>query len=118
MVTCKHDINWLIFFLKIKSANVKLFCDILLIHPIPVSCLGNPLYDFFIGRELNPRIGNFDLKYFCELRPGLIGWVSWPVGGMEEYGDALLNHEPKLNKDSNEWHKIKADFAESVMSCL
>ncbi|MEQ2275370.1 hypothetical protein XENORESO_002615 [Xenotaenia resolanae] len=37
---------------------------------------GNPLYDFFIGRELNPRIGNFDLKYFCELRPGLIGWVS------------------------------------------
>ena len=38
--------------------------------------VGNPLYDFFIGRELNPRIGNFDLKYFCELRPGLIGWVS------------------------------------------
>uniref|UniRef100_A0A8C5K5H3 Delta(14)-sterol reductase LBR n=1 Tax=Jaculus jaculus TaxID=51337 RepID=A0A8C5K5H3_JACJA len=36
---------------------------------------GNVLYDFFIGRELNPRIGNFDLKYFCELRPGLIGWV-------------------------------------------
>lgn len=43
---------------------------------IPLCCLGNPLYDFFIGRELNPRIGNFDLKYFCELRPGLIGWVS------------------------------------------
>lgn len=40
-------------------------------------CLGNPLYDYFIGRELNPRIGNFDLKYFCELRPGLIGWVSY-----------------------------------------
>uniref|UniRef100_A0AAZ3R535 Delta(14)-sterol reductase TM7SF2 n=1 Tax=Oncorhynchus tshawytscha TaxID=74940 RepID=A0AAZ3R535_ONCTS len=36
---------------------------------------GNPLYDFFMGRELNPRIGSFDLKYFCELRPGLIGWV-------------------------------------------
>ncbi|XP_034033662.1 delta(14)-sterol reductase TM7SF2 [Thalassophryne amazonica] len=36
---------------------------------------GNPLYDFFMGRELNPRIGTFDLKYFCELRPGLIGWV-------------------------------------------
>ncbi|XP_077669816.1 delta(14)-sterol reductase LBR isoform X3 [Eretmochelys imbricata] len=36
---------------------------------------GNLVYDFFIGRELNPRIGNFDLKYFCELRPGLIGWV-------------------------------------------
>ncbi|KAI8609167.1 ergosterol biosynthesis ERG4/ERG24 [Chytriomyces sp. MP71] len=32
-------------------------------------------YDFFIGRELNPRIGSFDLKFFCELRPGLIGWT-------------------------------------------
>ncbi|KAJ7341021.1 hypothetical protein JRQ81_004673 [Phrynocephalus forsythii] len=36
---------------------------------------GNIIYDFFMGRELNPRIGNFDLKYFCELRPGLIGWA-------------------------------------------
>nr|XP_036864765.1 delta(14)-sterol reductase LBR isoform X3 [Manis javanica] len=36
---------------------------------------GNAIYDFFIGRELNPRIGTFDLKYFCELRPGLIGWL-------------------------------------------
>uniref|UniRef100_A0A8C5LAU5 Delta(14)-sterol reductase TM7SF2 n=1 Tax=Jaculus jaculus TaxID=51337 RepID=A0A8C5LAU5_JACJA len=36
---------------------------------------GNPIYDFFLGRELNPRIGSFDFKYFCELRPGLIGWV-------------------------------------------
>ncbi|XP_026767871.3 delta(14)-sterol reductase TM7SF2 isoform X1 [Pangasianodon hypophthalmus] len=36
---------------------------------------GHAVYDFFMGRELNPRIGSFDLKYFCELRPGLIGWV-------------------------------------------
>jgi hypothetical protein len=36
---------------------------------------GNAVYDFFIGRELNPRLGAFDLKFFCELRPGLIGWV-------------------------------------------
>lgn len=33
------------------------------------------IYDFFIGRALNPRIGNFDLKFFCELRPGLVGWM-------------------------------------------
>ena len=32
-------------------------------------------YDFFVGRELNPRVGPLDLKFFCELRPGLIGWV-------------------------------------------
>lgn len=36
---------------------------------------GNPVYDFFIGRALNPRIGSLDLKQFCELRPGLIGWA-------------------------------------------
>ncbi|ESO94228.1 hypothetical protein LOTGIDRAFT_118629 [Lottia gigantea] len=36
---------------------------------------GNHVYDFFMGHELNPRIGMFDLKFFCELRPGLIGWV-------------------------------------------
>ncbi len=36
---------------------------------------GNGVYDFFIGRELNPRIGSFDLKEFCELYPGLIGWL-------------------------------------------
>jgi len=36
---------------------------------------GNVIYDWFIGRELNPRMGIFDWKIFCELRPGLIGWV-------------------------------------------
>mmetsp|Transcript_8598 Transcript_8598/g.22198 ORF Transcript_8598/g.22198 Transcript_8598/m.22198 type:complete len:593 (-) Transcript_8598:61-1839(-) len=38
---------------------------------------GWAIYDFFIGRELNPRIPGttFDVKFFCELRPGLIGWV-------------------------------------------
>ena len=31
---------------------------------------GSPIYDFFKGRELNPRLfgTTFDLKYFCELR--------------------------------------------------
>lgn len=35
---------------------------------------GNHVYDWFIGRELNPRIGIFDIKTFNELRPGLILW--------------------------------------------
>jgi delta14-sterol reductase/lamin-B receptor len=37
---------------------------------------GNVIYDYFMGRELNPRsiYGTFDWKEFCELRPGLIGW--------------------------------------------
>jgi hypothetical protein len=41
----------------------------------PAGNTGHWLYDFFMGRELNPRIGGFDLKEWCELYPGLIGWV-------------------------------------------
>ncbi|XP_066561386.1 delta(14)-sterol reductase LBR [Amia ocellicauda] len=51
---------------------------------------GNLIYDFFIGRELNPRIKIFDLKYFCELRPGLIGWIV--------INFAMLLAEMKLQK--------------------
>lgn len=35
---------------------------------------GNIFYDWFIGRELNPRIGSWDIKLFCELRPGMLLW--------------------------------------------
>lgn len=40
-----------------------------------LSTSGNIVYDFFVGRELNPRIGMLDLKFFLQLRPGLIGWI-------------------------------------------
>lgn len=41
---------------------------------------GNIIYDWFIGRELNPRVhipifGEIDIKAFMELRPGLLGWI-------------------------------------------
>lgn len=41
---------------------------------------GNVIYDFFIGRELNPRVtlpivGEIDIKSFMELRPGMLGWI-------------------------------------------
>ncbi|KAH6868327.1 ergosterol biosynthesis ERG4/ERG24 [Alternaria rosae] len=41
---------------------------------------GNMLYDWFIGRELNPRVnmpifGEVDIKAWCELRPGMLGWI-------------------------------------------
>uniref|UniRef100_A0AAY4CL65 Delta(14)-sterol reductase TM7SF2 n=1 Tax=Denticeps clupeoides TaxID=299321 RepID=A0AAY4CL65_9TELE len=55
---------------------------------------GNPLYDFFMGRELNPRIGRFDLKYFCELRPGLIGWVVLNLGMLMK--EVELRDSPSL----------------------
>ncbi|CAG8951137.1 hypothetical protein HYFRA_00006535 [Hymenoscyphus fraxineus] len=41
---------------------------------------GNMIYDWYIGRELNPRvtiplIGEIDIKEFAELRPGMLGWI-------------------------------------------
>ncbi|TFK97921.1 ERG4/ERG24 ergosterol biosynthesis protein [Pterulicium gracile] len=36
---------------------------------------GNSIYDFYIGRSLNPSLGSLDIKQFNELRPGLILWV-------------------------------------------
>jgi delta14-sterol reductase len=36
---------------------------------------GDPLDDYLMGVALNPRVGGFDFKYFCESRPGLILWV-------------------------------------------
>ncbi|KAG2485661.1 hypothetical protein HYH03_015633 [Edaphochlamys debaryana] len=42
---------------------------------------GYPAYDFWMGRELNPRIGALlDLKEFCELYPGMIGWALLNLG--------------------------------------
>ncbi|CAI9553703.1 unnamed protein product, partial [Staurois parvus] len=36
---------------------------------------GNFIYGFFMGRERNPHIGIFDIKYFTAIQPTFIGWV-------------------------------------------
>lgn len=56
---------------------------------------GNPIYDFFMGSMLNPRIGIVDLKLFSDIRPWMLlffitvgltikqyktyGTVTWPM---------------------------------------
>jgi hypothetical protein len=53
---------------------------------------GNIPYDFWMGRELNPRLAlphslttlELDWKQFCELRPGLIGWMLVNLGCAQE----------------------------------
>ncbi|MCJ1465113.1 erg24, C-14 sterol reductase [Pseudocyphellaria aurata] len=55
---------------------------------------GSMIYDFFIGRELNPRVdlplfGTLDIKAFCELRPGMLGWVLLDL--------AFVAHQYKIN---------------------
>jgi len=47
------------------------------------------VYNFFIGRELNPRLGSFDLKHFCELYPGLIGWLIIDLGMLQKQYERL-----------------------------
>lgn len=51
---------------------------------------GIPIYDWFIGRELNPRIGQLDIKTFLEMRPGLLLYVVINLAMMHhqwlEYG--------------------------------
>mmetsp|Transcript_16822 Transcript_16822/g.22563 ORF Transcript_16822/g.22563 Transcript_16822/m.22563 type:complete len:443 (-) Transcript_16822:37-1365(-) len=52
---------------------------------------GYATYDFFMGRELNPRSLNntFDWKEFCELRPGLMGWMILNLAMMQKQYDNL-----------------------------
>ena len=41
---------------------------------------GSLPYDFWMGRELNPRVGSlFDVKEFCELTPGMALWLALDV---------------------------------------
>jgi len=63
---------------------------------------GNIIYDWYIGRELNPRchvpfFGEIDIKSFMELRPGMIGWMvldfAWMAKQYGSYGyvtDSML----------------------------
>lgn len=44
------------------------------------------LYDYFMGPILNPRIGSFDIKFFFELRPGIMHWFFCSLGlAMKQY---------------------------------
>jgi len=59
-------------------------------HPEDVKTTGNKIYDFFMGVELNPRIGQFDFKLFFNGRPGIIGWsitnLSFMAAQYEKFG--------------------------------
>jgi 7-dehydrocholesterol reductase len=45
-------------------------------HPGDRKFSGSVIYDFYMGIELNPRLGDsFDLKLFSNGRPGMIAWT-------------------------------------------
>lgn len=86
----KNDLEWIADnHLKITTATL-VFSFAMSIFLYVYSFIGNKLlaaggntgtkiYDFFIGRELNPRIGLLDLKFFNELRPGLLHWGLYNI---------------------------------------
>ena len=70
-------------------------------HPEDSKLSGNSFYDFFMGIELNPRLGKlFDLKLFFNGRPGIIGWTlinlsfaakQYQIYGVVSNGMMLVN---------------------------
>ena len=44
-------------------------------------------YDFFMGSELNPRIGDFDIKFFIEIRPGIMLWFLLSLSALAKQYD-------------------------------
>ncbi len=51
---------------------------------------GNFIYDYYMGIELNPRIGKFDFKLFFNGRPGIVAWtlinISFAAAQYQMYG--------------------------------
>jgi len=64
-------------------------------HPADCKYSGNFFYDFFMGIEMNPRIGDFDFKLFFNGRPGIAAWniinMSFVFAQMERTGGQATN---------------------------
>jgi protein-S-isoprenylcysteine O-methyltransferase Ste14 len=63
----------------------------------PSRTTGSFVRDYFYGTALNPRVPpvtGLDLKWFCECRPGLIGWIVLDFGmaaaQYERYGEVSI----------------------------
>jgi protein-S-isoprenylcysteine O-methyltransferase Ste14 len=63
----------------------------------PSKVSGDFVRDYFYGTALNPRtppVTGFDWKFFCECRPGLIGWIvidlAMAAAQYEKYGEVSI----------------------------
>eukprot|EP01128_Nolandella_sp_AFSM9_P010502 TRINITY_DN7274_c0_g1_i1.p1 TRINITY_DN7274_c0_g1~~TRINITY_DN7274_c0_g1_i1.p1 ORF type:complete len:546 (+),score=133.02 TRINITY_DN7274_c0_g1_i1:65-1639(+) len=64
-------------------------------HPGDVKFSGSTIYDYFMGAEMNPRIGELDFKLFFNGRPGIIAWniinISFMYAQVEATGQYPTN---------------------------
>ncbi|BGP41393.1 erg24, C-14 sterol reductase [Rhodotorula kratochvilovae] len=72
---------------------------------------------WFIGRGLNPRLGDFDIKSFNEMRPGLILWVifdlafvAWQYERIGRVTDSMV-----LAVAFHAWYVLDAEFNEPAI---
>ncbi|GAA5846340.1 hypothetical protein JCM9279_001332 [Rhodotorula babjevae] len=77
----------------------------------------NAFYNWFIGRGLNPRLGDFDIKSFNEMRPGLILWVvfdlafvAWQYERIGRVTDSMV-----LTVAFHAWYVLDAEFNEAAI---
>ncbi|KAH6887022.1 ergosterol biosynthesis ERG4/ERG24 family-domain-containing protein [Thelonectria olida] len=66
-------------------------------HPEDRKFSASWLYDFYMGIELNPRLGeSFDLKLFSNGRPGMIAWTLIDISNMAYQYQTQQYVEPSL----------------------
>lgn len=73
------------------------------------------LYNFFMGRELNPRVGQLDLKEFCELYPGLSGACAVRACGIQP-SEAQHCHQGSLDHLAHS--QVSADSERGCHRCF
>ncbi|GAA6015786.1 hypothetical protein JCM10207_008794 [Rhodosporidiobolus poonsookiae] len=78
---------------------------------------GTTLYDWFIGRGLNPRIGEFDIKSFNELRPGMILWLVFDLSLIAYQYDKLgrITDSIVLTSAFHAWYVFDALYNEPAV---
>lgn len=117
-----HD--HLIELLNVAILTSFLFSTLLYIAPTfyseePLFALGgntgNAFFDWFIGRELNPRIGALDLKVFCEMRPGMLLWVviNLAMAHHQYVTYGYVTDAMALTVVFQNWYVIEGTFYES-----
>lgn len=74
---------------------------------------------WFIGRGLNPRLGDFDIKAFNEMRPGLILWIviDFSMMAYQYSTTGRVTDSMILTVAFHTWYVLDAEFNE-VRCCF